>query len=107
MSLRRVKGVGEHVDWERQAVREVDDRRECLELELEDLPKFPAPLDPLEEGVKDVLGSMEEGTQSLGREDPPFLDLAGKYSDQIPFHALRKQINETRPRVLAVDRDDN
>jgi hypothetical protein len=31
------------------------------------------------------------------------MDLAGKYSDQIPFHTLLKQINETHRRGLEVE----
>jgi hypothetical protein len=105
MSLRRAKSVEEYVDWVRQAVFEVGDLRECLEFELEDLSRFPAFLDPLEEGIKDLYRSMEQGTYSFGREDLPFMDLAGKYSDQIPFHTLLKQINETHRRGLKVEGD--
>jgi len=105
MSLRRAKSVEEYVEWVRQAVFEVEDLRECLEFELEDLTKFPAFLDPLEEGVKDVLRSMEEGTYSFGREDLRLMDLAREYSDQIPFHTLLKQINETHRRGLVADGD--
>jgi hypothetical protein len=105
MSLRRAKSVEEYVDWVRQAVFEVGDLRECLEFELEDLSRFPAFLDPLEEGIKDLYRSMEQGTYSFGREDLPFMDLAGKYSDQIPFHTLLKQINETHRRGLEVEGD--
>jgi hypothetical protein len=105
MSLRRAKSVEEYVDWVRQAVFEVGDLRECLEFELEDLSRFPAFLDPLEEGIKDLCRSMKQGTYSFGREDLPFMDLAGKYSDQIPFHTLLKQINETHRRGLEVEGD--
>ncbi|MGA7982856.1 MAG: hypothetical protein WCA32_21865 [Chromatiaceae bacterium] len=107
MSLRRAKNVEEYVEWVRQAVFEVGELRECLELELEDLTRFPAFLDPLEEGIKDLYRSMEDGTYSFGREDLPFMDLAGKYSDQIPFHTLLKQITETHRRGIEVERNDD
>jgi hypothetical protein len=48
---------------------------------------------------------MEEGTYSFGREDLRLMDLARKYSDQIPFHTLLKQINETHRRGLVADGD--
>jgi hypothetical protein len=92
MSLPRAKSVGEYVERVRQSVFEVVDLRECLELELEDLTRFPAFLDPL-----------REGTYSFGREDLPFMDLAAKYSEQIPLHTLLKQINETHRRGLEVE----
>jgi hypothetical protein len=103
MSLRRAKTVDEYVDWVRQAVFEVDDLRNCLEFELEDLNRFPAFLDPLDQGIKAVYKSMQEGSYSFGREDLPFMDLAEKYADDIPFLTLLKQINETHRRGLEVE----
>jgi hypothetical protein len=91
------------VEWVRQAVFEVGDLRECLEYEIEDMSRFPAFLDPLEDGIKAIYRSMEEGTYAFGREDLPFMDLAARYADEIPFHTLLKQINETHRRGLDVD----
>ena len=105
MSLRRARSVDEYVDWVRQAVFEVGDLRECLEYELEDLTRFPAFLDPLEAGIKGIYRSMQDGTYVFGRDDLPFMDLAERYSDEIPFHTLLKQINETHRKGLEVDND--
>jgi len=102
MTLRRAKSVDEYVEWVRQAVFEVGDLRDCLEYELEDLNKFPAFLDPLEEGVKGMYQSMQNGTYAFGREDLPFMDLVERYSEGIPFNTLLKQINETHRRGLEV-----
>jgi hypothetical protein len=106
MSLRRAKSVDEYVEWVRQAVFEVGDLRECLEYELEDINRFPVFLDPLEEGIKDIYRSMQEGTYVFGREDLPFMDVAERYSEEIPFHTLLKQINETHRRGLEVGDDE-
>ena len=106
MSLRRAKSVDEYVDWIRQAVFEVQDLRECLEFELEDLSRFPAYLDPLQEGIDHIHASMKDGTYSFGREDLPFMDLVSRFSAEIPFHTLLKQINETHLRGLDVQDDD-
>lgn len=103
MSLRRAKSVEEYIEWVRQAVFEVGDLRECLEYELEDLTTFPAFLDPLQEGIRDLCRAMEQGVYSFGREDLPFMDLAENYADRIPFHTLLKQINETHRRGLETD----
>lgn len=107
MSLRRARGVDEYVEWVRQAVFEVGDLRECLEYELEDLSRFPAFLDPLQEGIDGLYRSMQEGTYGFGREDLPFMDLAERYADEIPFHTLLKQINETHRKGLEVGADDS
>jgi len=102
MSLRRAKSGDEYVEWVRQAVFEIGDLRDCLEYELEDLSRFPAFLDPLEEGIKGIYQSMQDGTYVFGREDLPFMDLAGRYSEEIPFHTLLKQVNETHRRGLEI-----
>ena len=102
MSLRRAKSVDEYVEWVRQAVFEIGDLRDCLKYELEDLSRFPAFLDPLEEGIKGIYQSMQDGTYVFGRVDLPFMDLAGRYSEEIPFHTLLKQINETHRRGLEI-----
>jgi hypothetical protein len=106
MSLRRARSVEEYIEWVRQAVFEVEDLRECMEFELEDMARFPAFLDPLEEGIKAIHAAMRDGTYAFGREDLPFMDLAGKYAEEIPFHTLLKQINETHRRGLEVGGDD-
>jgi hypothetical protein len=102
MSLRRAKSVDEYVHWVRQAVFEVGDLRDCLEYEIEDLSRFPAFLDPLEEGIKNIHRSMQEGTYVFGREDLPFMELAEHHSQEIPFHILLRQINETHRRGLEI-----
>ena len=107
MSLRRAKSVDEYVEWVHQSVFEIGDLRDCLEYELEDMSRFPAFLDPLEEGIKGIYKSMQEGTYVFGREDLPFMDLAGRYSEEIPFHTLLKQINETHRRGLEIGDESN
>ena len=106
MSLRRAQSVDEYVEWVKNAVFEVDDLRDSLEFEAEDMARFPAFLDPLDEGGKAIHGSMIEGSYTFGREDLPFIDLAVKHADEIPFHTLLKQINETHRRGLDLDGED-
>jgi hypothetical protein len=105
MSLRRAKTVDEYVEWVRQAVFEVGDLRDCLEFELEDLNRFPAFLDPLEQGIAGLYESMKAGSYSFGREDLPFMDLAEKCAEEVPFVTLLKQINETHRKGLEVEDD--
>jgi len=95
VATRRAQSVDEYCDWVRQAAFEVADLRDCLEYELEDLARFPAFLDPLQEGIDALWQSMQDGTYRFGREDLPFNDLAARYAAQIPFHTLLANINET------------
>jgi len=103
MSIQRARSAEEFVEWVKQAVFEVGDLRECLTFELEDLDRFPAFLDPLEEGIKEVYRSMSEGTYRFGREDLPFMGVAEKHAEEVPFHLLLKQINETHRKGLDVE----
>ncbi len=103
MSLRRARTVDEYVDWVRQAQFEVGDLRDCLEFELDDINRFPAFLDPLQQGIQALYQSMLDGDYLFGREDLPFMDLVTRFADQIPFHGLLKQINETHRRGIDLD----
>lgn len=106
MSLRRARSVDEYVEWVQQAVFEVGDLRHCLEYEIEDPSKLPPFLDPLESGIAALYDSMHAGTYGFGREDLPFMDVAAKFSEGIPFHGLLKQINETHREGLDVEGED-
>ena len=103
MSVQRARTAEEYANWVKQAVFEVADLRECLEFELEDLTRFPAFIDPLEQGVKAVYQSMVDGTYVFGREDLPFLTIAKKHAEEIPFMFLLEQINETHRKGIDVE----
>lgn len=106
MTLRRAKSAEEYIEWVKQAVFEVQDLRECLEYELEDMGKVPAFLDPLQESINAVYQAMVTGTYHFGREDLPFVGILSRYADEVPFHTLLKQINETHRHGLAVEAGD-
>ena len=103
MSVQRARSAEEYIEWVRQAVFEVGDLRDCLEFEMEEMAGFPAWLEPLEQGIRDVFQAMSEGRYAFGREDLPFMDIADAHSDEIPFNTLLLQLNETHRRGLDVD----
>jgi hypothetical protein len=102
MSLRRARSADEYAEWVKQAVFEVGDLRDCFEFEIEDLARFPAFLDPSEEGIKGLFEQMRAGSYQFGREDLPFMDIVHRYGDEIPSSTLLKQINETHRRGIDV-----
>jgi len=106
MSLRRARTAEEYIEWVKQAVFEVGDLKDCLLYEMEDLQRFPDFLEPLQEGVNKVYQDMREGRYVFGREDLPFMEIAYRHADQIPFHTLLKQINETHRKGLDVEEED-
>ena len=94
MSLRRARTPEEYAEWVKQAMFEVGDLKDCLLYEIEDLQRFP------------VYDAMVAGTYQFGREDLLFMEVLRRHEDQIPFHTLLKQINETHRRGLDVPDDD-
>jgi hypothetical protein len=106
MSARRARSAEEYGEMVKQAVFEVEDLRDCLEYEMEDLQRFPDFLDPLEEGIKEVYQAMREGRYHFGREDFSFMDVALENADDIPFLFLLKRMNETHRRGIDVDGED-
>jgi len=106
VSLRRAKTAEEYADWVKNAMFELDDLKNCLLYDMEDLQQFPAYIEPLEEGIKQVYEAMCNGTYRFGREDLLFMEVLRRFEDQIPFHTLLKQINETHRKGLEVDEED-
>ena len=106
MSLRRAKSADEYIQWVQQAVFEVGDLRACLEFEMEEMGKFPGFLEPLEQSIKELYQTMEEGRYHFGREDLPFMGLVHNYGEDIPFSTLLKQINETHRKGMDVESVD-
>jgi len=102
MSLRRARSAEEYAEWVKQAMFEVGDLKDCLLYEFEDMQRFPAYIEPLEDGIKQVYDAMVAGSYQFGREDLMFMETLRLYEDQIPFHTLLKQINETHRRGLDV-----
>ncbi len=107
MSLRRAKTADEYIKWIKDAVFEAKDLKDCFMFEIEDMTRFPGWVEPLEKSILDVHQSMVDGSYRFGREDLPFMDILYRYGDQIPFHTLLKQINETHRKGLEVDEDDD
>ena len=106
MAVQRARTAEEYADWVKQAKFEVEDLRECLLYDAEDLGergRFPDFLDPLQEAIDKVYDDMCNGRYAFGREDLPFLELAERHSEEIPFLLLLKQINETHRKGLDVE----
>ncbi|HEB97764.1 MAG TPA: general secretion pathway protein GspF [Sedimenticola thiotaurini] len=106
MALQRARSAEEYAEWVKQARFEVQDLRDCLLYDMEEIGemgRFPAFLDPLAQGIESVYDAMCRGEYSFGREDLPFMEIAEMNADQIPFMVLLKQINETHRKGLDVE----
>ncbi len=107
MSLRRARTAEEYADWVKNALFELEDLKNCLLYDAEDeLVRFPAYIEPLEEGIRPVYDAMCNGSYRFGREDLLFMDVLRRFEHEIPFNTLLKQINETHRKGLELDEDD-
>jgi hypothetical protein len=106
MVLHRARSVEEYIEWVKNARFEVQDLRECVMFEAEEMPRFPIFLEPLERSIDKLYQDMCDGVYQFGREDLPYMEVAHKFGDTIPFHLLLKQINETHRKGLEVDEDE-
>jgi len=104
--MNRPQTVEEYVELIRQAFTETEELRSCLEYDLEELDRFPAFLDPMEEGVRALYASMLAGTYQWGREDLPFMTIVRRHEVDIPFVQLLEILNDTHQRGLDVAVDD-
>lgn len=105
MAIQRARTAQEYAEWVKQARFEVGDLKECLLYEMEEMTNFPAYLEPLERGIQQLYDAMCNGSYAFGREDLPFMEVANRHGDEIPFHILLQQINETHRRGLDVSED--
>ncbi len=105
MAIQRARTAQEYAEWVKQAKFEVGDLKECLLYEMEEMATFPAYLEPLERGIDQLFDAMCNGSYAFGREDLPFIEVANRHGDEIPFHILLQQINETHRRGLDVSED--
>ncbi len=106
MVLQRARTPEEYAEWVKQAKFEIGDLKDCMMYEMEELGRFPAFLQPLEEGINAIYTAMSQGEYAFGREDLEFMEVANFHAAEIPFHMLLKQINETHRRGLDVDEDN-
>ena len=106
MKLPRAKSAEEYIEWVKNARFEVKDLKECLLFEADDMPRFPVYLAPLEQSINKLYEDMCDGAYHFGREDLPYMEWVHQYGDQIPFHLLLKQINETHRKGLEVEEDE-
>ncbi|MCP4996205.1 MAG: general secretion pathway protein GspF [Gammaproteobacteria bacterium] len=106
MALQRARTPEEYADWVKSAKFEVQDLRDCLLYDTQEIGetnRFPAFIDALLEGVGQIYDDMCNGEYHFGREDLPFMEIVHRHADQIPFASLLKQINETHRKGLDVE----
>ncbi len=109
MSIQRARTAEEFAEWVKQARFEVQDLRQCLLYDMEEVGEvgyFPAFLDVLEWSIEEIYQAMSKGEYAFGREDLRFMEILDRHAEQIPFALLLRQINETHRYGLDVGEEE-
>ena len=109
MSIQRARTAEEFAEWVKQARFEVQDLRQCLLYDMEEVGEagyFPAFLDVLEWSIEEIYQAMCKGEYAFGREDLRFMEILDRHAEQIPFALLLRQINETHRYGLDVGEEE-
>ncbi len=110
MAVQQARSAKEYAEWVKSAKFEVEELRECLLYDQEEIGetgRFPLFLDELEQSIHALYQSMCDGDYTFGREDLPFVSILNWHADDIPFHLLLSQINETHRNGLDVGEDED
>ena len=102
MYMPRPKTVEEYVKLVDQAIIEVDEMMACIEFESEDSGSQSRFLDPVLANLRDIRASMADGSYSFDDKDLPFMGVANKLGNTLPFSELLAVINITHRKGLDV-----
>ncbi len=105
MLIEKPKTAEAYVRLVDQAIIETEELRASYEYDLEDIGRHLAYLEPLEAGLKRLRHSMADGSYAFEERDLPFMAVADKYREQIPFTRLLVIINDTHRTGLNVEAD--
>jgi hypothetical protein len=86
-----------------QALIEAEELRACYEFDMEETGVHMSYLDPLEQMLRKLRASMADGSYVFENKDLPFMEIANKYRDKLPFTELLVVINHTHRNGLSTD----
>ena len=104
--MKRARTVEEYVSLVKDAIYEVDELRASIEYDSEGMGDAPKVVDELEEVLKGIYQSMQDGTYSWRTGDLRYMDYIRNMDEHtIPFRSLLIRINDTHKNGLEVDDD--
>ena len=104
--MKRARTVEEYVALIKDAIYEVEDMRAAIEFDEEGMGEAPRVIDDLEETLKGIYKSMEEGTYCWRTGDLRYMDYIRDMDESaIPFRSLLIRINDTHKNGLEQDDD--
>ena len=104
--VHRAKTADEYVDLVKQALFEIEELRVAAEYDMEDMGTSLKFVGDLEDGMRTLYKSMQDGSYKFANRDLPFMEIVDLYDDRkLPFRYLLRVINETHRMGLDVGED--
>lgn len=97
------KSVEDYVALVDNTLIEVEEFVSCLEFDMEDPGSHMSVLEPILVHLRQLRQSMQDGSYLFANEDLPFMEVANKLSNDLPFTQLLAVINETHREGLNID----
>jgi hypothetical protein len=104
MSSRRARTIDEYVDLVDQAIFETEELRVAAEYDMESLGAVKDFVSELEQQLRKLRASMEDGGYRFENKDLPFMEIVNKKHERyLPFRFLLRMINDTHREGLDVE----
>lgn len=103
MYEKRPKTAAEYVKLVELALAELEEMRACHEYDMGSDGDALGFLEPIEAHLRKMRAGMADGSYYFENEDLPFMALANRFRNQIPFMDALATINLTHRQGLAID----
>ncbi|MCW9014159.1 MAG: general secretion pathway protein GspF [Gammaproteobacteria bacterium] len=105
--MKRARTVDEYVALVKDALYEVEDMRAAIDFDSEGMGEAPKFIDDLEDTLKGIFTSMQEGTYCWRTGDLAYMEFVRNMDESaIPFRTLLVRINDTHKNGLETDDED-
>ena len=102
----RAKTAEGYVRMVDQAIIEIDEFIACLEFDMDNPGDQLRVLTPMLEQVREMRRGMADGSYEFANSDLPFMEVANRLTNQLPFTQLLVAINQTHRQGLNIESDD-
>ena len=105
--MKRARTVDEYVALVKDALYEVEDMRAAIDFDSEGMGEAPKFIDDLEDTLKGIFQSMQDGTYCWRTGDLAYMEFVRNMDEStIPFRTLLVRINDTHKNGLETDDEE-
>lgn len=104
--IKRPSSPEAYVDLVKQAKFEIEELRSAIEYDMEGMQDSVSFINDLEESVKKLYATMEDGSYRFQDKDLPFMEIVRQHGVfSLPFRDLLNLINATHRKGLDIEED--